>query len=105
MAGKSQVCKIARFLIAILWTEQESIMNTYDVIIVGSGPAGIFAALELISAKKNLKIILLEKGDDLPDRKPHDIFHGWGGAGTVSDGKLNRSEEHTSELQSQFHLV
>jgi len=91
MAGKSQVCKIARVLIAILWTEQESIMNTYDVIIVGSGPAGIFAALELISAKKNLKIILLEKGDDLPDRKPHDIFHGWGGAGTFSDGKLNLS--------------
>ncbi|MBI3753284.1 MAG: NAD(P)/FAD-dependent oxidoreductase [Deltaproteobacteria bacterium] len=66
-------------------------MNTYDVIIVGAGPAGIFAALELLAAKKNLKILLLEKGDDLPDRKPHDIFQGWGGAGTFSDGKLNLS--------------
>jgi len=66
-------------------------MNTYHVIIVGAGPAGIFAALELISARKNLRILLLEKGEDLPDRKPNDIFQGWGGAGTFSDGKLNLS--------------
>ena len=66
-------------------------MNTYNVIIVGAGPAGIFAALELLSARKNLKILLLEKGDDLSDRKPNDIFQGWGGAGTFSDGKLNLS--------------
>lgn len=66
-------------------------MNTYDVIIIGAGPAGIFASLELLAAKKNLKILVLEKGDDLPDRKPHDIFQGWGGAGTFSDGKLNLS--------------
>ena len=66
-------------------------MNTYDVIIVGAGPAGIFAALELLTAKKNLKILLLEKGEDLPDRKANDIFQGWGGAGTFSDGKINLS--------------
>lgn len=66
-------------------------MNTYNVLIVGSGPAGIFAALELLKSKKKLKILILEKGDDLPDRKPHDIFHGFGGAGTFSDGKLNLS--------------
>src|SRR3989338_952012 len=91
MAGKSPVCKIARVPIAILRTEQELTMNTYNVIIVGAGPAGIFAALELISARKNLRILLLEKGGDLPDRKPNDIFQGWGGAGTFSDGKLNLS--------------
>lgn len=66
-------------------------MNTYDVIIVGAGPAGIFAVLELLFSKKNLKILLLEKGEDLPDRKSNDIFQGWGGAGTFSDGKLNLS--------------
>jgi len=66
-------------------------MNTYDVIIVGAGPAGIFAVLELLFSKKNLKVLLLEKGEDLPDRKSNDIFQGWGGAGTFSDGKLNLS--------------
>ena len=65
--------------------------NTYDVIIIGAGPAGIFAVLELLFSKKNLKILLLEKGEDLPDRKSNDIFQGWGGAGTFSDGKLNLS--------------
>jgi len=65
--------------------------NTYDVIIIGAGPAGIFAALEFLTAKKKLKILILEKGEDLPDRKSNDIFQGWGGAGTFSDGKLNLS--------------
>src|SRR3989304_9880912 len=66
-------------------------MNTYDVIIVGAGPAGIFAGLELLASQKNLRILLLEKGEGLSDRKPSDIFHGFGGAGTFSDGKLNLS--------------
>ena len=34
----------------------------YDVVIVGAGPAGLFSAYELITAKKNLKILLLDKG-------------------------------------------
>jgi flavin-dependent dehydrogenase len=36
--------------------------NKYDVIIIGAGPAGIFAASEL-SQNSSLKILLLEKGD------------------------------------------
>lgn len=63
----------------------------YDCIIVGTGPAGIFAALELIAAKKGVKVLMLEKGKDLHEREPHDLFYGWGGAGTFSDGKLNLS--------------
>jgi hypothetical protein len=65
--------------------------NKYDVIIVGSGPAGIFAALELSQAS-NLNILLLEKGKDLPqrlnDHSPCNVVSGWGGAGAFSDGKL-----------------
>ncbi|HHY93239.1 MAG TPA: NAD(P)/FAD-dependent oxidoreductase [Firmicutes bacterium] len=72
----------------------------YDVIIVGAGPAGIFAALEL-AAKTPLRVLMLEKGADIEARRcpmqqtgvcAHcpvcSIVSGWGGAGAFSDGKL-----------------
>jgi uncharacterized FAD-dependent dehydrogenase len=72
----------------------------YDVIIVGGGPAGIFAALELASA--DLKILLIEEGRDIEKRQcpardtglpcppctPCNLVCGLGGAGAFSDGKL-----------------
>ena len=39
-------------------------MNSYDVIIVGAGPAGIFAAYELSLKNKDLKVALIDKGLD-----------------------------------------
>ncbi len=77
-------------------------INMYDVIIIGAGPAGLFAAYELIEKKKDLKILLLEKGRFANQRvcpmtktghcancNPCAILSGFGGAGTFSDGKLN----------------
>ena len=65
----------------------------HKVIIVGAGPAGIFAALTL--ADSGVKpILLLELGKDLSERKrrnPTDMLCGWGGAGAYSDGKLTLS--------------
>ncbi|GAW93718.1 NAD(P)/FAD-dependent oxidoreductase [Calderihabitans maritimus] len=80
----------------------------YDVIIVGAGPAGIFAAIELVKTKAaNLKVLILEKGKDINDRQcpsqekgircvncsPCSTVSGWGGAGAFSDGKLTLSPE------------
>ncbi len=78
-------------------------MKQYDVVIVGAGPAGLFAAYELITKQKNLKILLLDKGRLATKRacpmnknksncvncNPCQILSGFGGAGTFSDGKLN----------------
>ncbi len=77
----------------------------FDVIIVGTGPAGIFAALELAD-KTELSIIMIDRGPDINQRKcpasrglgcmncdPCSLLSGWGGAGAFSDGKLTLSTE------------
>lgn len=68
----------------------------HDVVIVGAGPAGIFAALTLIKAGVR-DIVILEKGDDINERvaagKQRNILSGWGGAGAFSDGKLTLSTD------------
>jgi uncharacterized FAD-dependent dehydrogenase len=81
-------------------------MKDYDVIIIGGGPAGIFAALELCQMTDK-KVLLIEKGKDIMGRrcpvrdtgsacvacKPCNLVCGLGGAGAFSDGKLVLSSE------------
>ncbi len=80
--------------------------SSYDVIIIGSGPAGIFAALELVK-NTTLKVLMIEKGSDIDRRACPmvessvpcvqcdlcSILCGWGGAGAYSDGKLTLTPE------------
>ena len=41
----------------------------YDVVIIGAGPGGIFAAYELVKEDKGLKVAVFEAGNELSKRK------------------------------------
>ena len=81
-------------------------MKSYDVIIVGAGPSGIFCAYELIRKQPDLKVLMIEKGRSIEKRqcpkrktkvcvgcKPCSITTGFAGAGAFSDGKLSLSPD------------
>lgn len=82
--------------------------NKYDVAIIGGGPAGIFAAYELMLKKPEAHVALIEEGHDIYNRRcplsekkvlhcincrPCSIMRGFGGAGAFSDGKYNFTTE------------
>lgn len=82
-------------------TLKNAASHEYDVIIVGGGPAGLFAANHLCEHSK-CSVLLVEKGKSPLKRKcpinqqqrcvkcsPCNILSGIGGAGLFSDGKLN----------------
>lgn len=79
---------------------------TTDIVIIGAGPAGIFAALSLLEAEDGRHITIIEKGLPVEQRscpkaktgvcvncQPCRITTGFSGAGAFSDGKLSLSHE------------
>ena len=85
----------------------------YDVIIIGAGPGGIFAAYELMQHKPQLRVAVFEAGHALQKRhcpidgdkvkscigcKSCSIMSGFGGAGAFSDGKYNITNDFGGTL-------
>lgn len=86
---------------------------TFDVIIVGAGPGGIYAAYELMQHNPELKVAVFEAGHALNRRicpidgekiktcigcKSCSIMSGFGGAGAFSDGKYNITNDFGGTL-------
>lgn len=88
-----------------------------SVIIVGAGPAGYFAALQLIAL--GLKPIIVDRGKDVRERRrdlkaiqqdgivnPHSNYcFGEGGAGTYSDGKLYTRSKKRGKIENVLRLL
>ena len=85
----------------------------YDIIIVGAGAGGVFMTYELMKLKAKAKVLVIEKGGPLENRKcpisagktdkcvkcnPCSIMNGYGGAGSLSDGKYNITTQFGGEL-------
>ena len=95
----------------------ENVSNAQEVIVVGAGPAGLFAALQLIEL--GLKPIVIERGKDIRGRrrdlKAINVDHivnedsnycfGEGGAGTYSDGKLYTRSKKRGDIDRILKLL
>jgi uncharacterized FAD-dependent dehydrogenase len=77
--------------------------KNYDVVIVGAGPAGIFACFELLDDDPKTTIALIDMGPRLEERKANQVMSGFGGAGSFSDGKLHYTPKLSHERA--LHLI
>ena len=88
-------------------------MKNYDVIVVGSGAAGAFMAYEFKKLNTDKKVLVIDAGRKVAGRicpitegkvdhcigcEPCNIMYGFGGAGTLSDGKYNITNNFGGDL-------
>jgi len=96
--------------------EYKDVSNAPEVVVIGAGPAGLFAALQLIEL--GIKPIVLERGKDVQERRrdlkainrEHTVnedsnyCYGEGGAGTYSDGKLYTRSKKRGDVDRILQL-
>ena len=94
----------------------ENVKDKKPVIVVGAGPAGLFAALQCI--ENGMKPIVLERGKDVKQRRrdlalinkegivntESNYCYGEGGAGTYSDGKLYTRSNKRGDINKVLQI-
>ncbi|MCQ2154992.1 MAG: NAD(P)/FAD-dependent oxidoreductase [Bacteroidales bacterium] len=97
--------------------EYKDVSSAPEVIVIGGGPAGMFAALHLLQC--GLKPVILERGKDVHARKrdiaalstagivnpDSNYCFGEGGAGTFSDGKLFTRSSKRGDIREVLHQL
>lgn len=97
--------------------EYQNVSEAKPIIIVGAGPAGLFAALRLIEG--GMKPIIIERGKDVKARRrdlvsiiragevnpDSNYCFGEGGAGTYSDGKLYTRSKKKGDVKKILNLL
>ena len=94
-------------------------MKHDDIIIAGAGASGVFMSYELAKLNVNASVLVLDKGSNLEGRicpikagktktcvkcNPCHIMNGYGGAGTLSDGKYNITTQFGGDLHNYVGL-
>lgn len=90
-------------------------MKKYDIIIAGAGAGGVFMSYELARLNTGASVLVIDKGGELSERvcpikkgavrtcvkcNPCHIMNGYGGAGTLSDGKYNITTQFGGDLHN-----